>query len=360
MAIDYQAARTRLDDEFAEVEQAVLVGNPPNLQNRELVAHFDEVFGSRTQAYREVLLGCILAKIQDRTIDVHRPYVGHGEDAFNGRTLDERVINPFLHDRRIPSSRGPYLSTFRRSVAFESATREGLRDKTGFDALLAIVDHVNEANNPQLISLLRHSLARFIQLRDAAGIQVVRLQRISLEQYDRLIQGLLSTPSGGRFPVILIEAAMTAISERFSLGWSIEVQGINVADRPAGAGGDILVRAGGTLLLAAEITERAVGRDRVVATFQAKIAPQGIDDYLFFVRDPVGEEVMRQARQYFAQGHEVNFLEIRNWLRTILSTIGRAGRDAFNRIAVERIGAAEIPAALRVAWNEQINRITAA
>jgi hypothetical protein len=359
MPIDYEAAQQRLNDTFAAVEEAVLGGNPPGLDDAHLVAAFDRVFASRTQAYREVLLGCILAKLGDSDIDVHRPYMGHGEDAFNGRTLDERVVNPFLHIKRVPCSRGPYLSTFRRSVEFVPNAR-GLRDRAGYDALLQIVDDVNEADEERLQTLLRYLLLRFIRLRDAAGVQVVRLQSISLEQYDRLIIGLLDTRSGGRYPVILIEAALTAIRERFGLNWTIEVQGINVADRPAGAGGDIMVRSGNVLLLAAEVTERPVERDRVVATFQAKIGPQGIEDYLFFVKNPVDEDVMRQARQYFAQGHEINFLEMRNWLRTILSTIGRAGRDVFNRVIVEKLQADEIPAALKVAWNEQIARITAA
>jgi SacI restriction endonuclease len=360
MPIDLQTARTNLDNEFAVVEEAVLGNQLLGLDDAALIRRFDKIFESATQAYREVLLGCILAKLQDPAIDVRRPYIGHGENAFNGRTLDERVVNPFLHDKHIPSSRGPYLSTFRRSVRFKPASRNGLRDKTGFDSLLAVINHVNEANEQQLTSLLRFTLYRFVLLRDAADVKIVRLQRISLEQYDVLIEGLLNTPSGGRFPVILIESALTAIRDRFGLNWTIEAQGINVADRPAGAGGDIMVRSGDLLLLAAEVTERPVERDRVVATFQAKIAPQGIEDYLFFVKNTVDEQVMRQARQYFAQGHEVNFLEMRNWLKTILSTIGRAGRDVFNRVVAEKLQAADIPAALKVAWNEQIERITAA
>lgn len=241
-----------------------------------------------------------------------------------------------------------------------AATRRGLRDKEGYDALLHILRHTNEAGGAQVGALLRNVLTRFIELRDAADVGVVHLQRVSLEQYDRLIGGLLATPSGGRFPVILVEAALAAIRERFGLDWQIEVQGINAADRPAGVGGDIIVKSGGALLLAAEVTERPVERDRVVATFQAKIAQQGIEDYLFFVRNQVDEDVMRQARQYFAQGHEVNFLEIQNWLKTMLSTIGRAGRDVFNRVVTERLQVADVPTALKVAWNEQIARIVEA
>jgi hypothetical protein len=298
--------------------------------------------------------------LQDGGIDVRKPYMNLGEDAYNGRSLDESVVNPFLHEKRIPASRGPFLSAFRRSVPFLPATRAGLRDKEGFDALLTIIDYVNDAETDEDLSgVLRYALYKFLELRHAADVPLTKLQRISLEQYGELISGLLGTPSGGRFPVMLIDAAFNAIREAFGLPWTIEVQGINEADRAAGAGGDITIRSGNATLLAAEITERSVDRDRVVATFQTKIAPQGIDDYLFFVRDGVQAEVMRQARQYFAQGHEINFLDMHTWLVTILATIGRSGRAAFNRVLVEKLEAADIPAGLKVAWNEQMARITA-
>jgi len=361
MPVNYEAALDELQVQFRSVERAFLAGGvPPACDDEELLRCFDVVFQSRTQAYREVLVGCLLAKLQDASIDVHKPYVAQGQDAYNGRSLDERVVNPFLHEQRIPSSRGPFLSTFRRSVSFTAATREGLRDKEGFDALLSLVDFVNSASADDLLKALQYTLRRFIELREAAQVPLVRLQRISLEQYRRLIQGLLATASGGRFPVILVEAAFTGVRDAFGLPWSVEVQGINVADQAAGAGGDITIRHGDTTILAAEVTERRVERDRVVATFQTKIAPHQIEDYLFFVRDEVAEDVVRQARQYFAQGHEMNFLEIENWLVTVLATIGRHGRDAFNRVLLERLDSPEVPVSLRIAWNRHIASITEA
>lgn len=204
----------------------------------------------------------------------------------------------------------------------------------------------------------RYLLARFIRLRSVGDVPLSRLQRISLEQYGQLIEGLLSTPSGGRFPVMLVEATFTAIKRVYNLDWTIEVQGINVADRASGVSGDITVKQQDAILLAVEITERPVDKSRIISTFQTKIAPQGIEDYIFLVRGETSEEVMRQARQYFSQGHEVNFLEIENWILSILATIGKAGRTAFNEVLLEKLNSAEIPAALKVAWNKQVELIT--
>jgi hypothetical protein len=358
--VHYVTAQAQLAQQFGLVEGKVLARQPLTLLD-ELIQHFDTIFRSSTQGYREVFLGCILARLNNPSIDIHKPYVKHGVNAYNGRTLDERVVNPFLREKRIPCSRAPFLSTFRRGVQFVEATSIGTRDKVAFASFLALVDHVAAENdNEKLLNILRYVLYRFIQLREGSHIQLSRLQRISLEQFDGLIAGLLATPSGGRLPVMLVEAAFIAIKDTYGLDWTIEVQGINVADSVGGAGGDITIRKEDRIILTAEVTERPVNRSRVIATFQTKIATGGIVDYLFFLTDPVGDEALQQARQYFSQGHEINFVEIKNWIIAVLATLGTKGRDVFNRVLIERLDAADISPTLKVAWNEQIARLTGA
>lgn len=187
---------------------------------------------------------------------------------------------------------------------------------------------------------------------------LLRLQRISLEQCDALIMQLLATPSGGRFPVLLVEATFQAVKERFALDWTIETHGINVADRPSGSGGDITIKKGQDVLLVAEVTERPIDKGRVVATFQTKIGPHGIEDYLFFVTKKVETGAIKQARQYFSQGHEVNFLEIKDWILHVLATLGKKGREAFNRVLVEKFSDSDMPSTLKVAWNNCLEQLT--
>lgn len=359
-SLDYEKARTDLETEFGALERQALEGMSPAAEAA-TEPHLVRVFESKTKAYREVLLGCVLVRMQNLAIDIHKPYVSQGADAYNGRTLDERVVNPFLQEKRIPCSRGAFLSTFRRSVAFGPATRDGLRDKEGFDALLTLIDHVAGENDAdRLVQFLRYLLFRLLEVRAQSVIPLARLQHVSLEQYDQLLKGLLDTPSGGRFPVILVEVTFLTLKEHFRLDWEVESHGINVADRPVGAPADIVVRSQGSILLAAEVTERTVDKDRVVATFQTKIAPQGIEDYLFFTKTPgVQNGALEQTRQYFAQGHEVNFLEISDWMRMLLATMGKSGRAVFNRGLVRRLEAADIPPALKIAWNQQIAKLTA-
>src|SRR5487761_112634 len=358
MPINYESARELLDENLATVEAELAHGIAP-YPPQGTEAHFDQVFRSQTQAYREVLVGCALSRIQDRHINIRLPYVNQGKQAYNARTLDERVVNPFLQTHRIPCSRGPFLNVFRRSVRFDEATRSGLRDKEGYGALLVLITFLeNTAEDAELEGFLHYLLFRFALLREAASIPLSRLHRVSLDQYDSFISGLLDIPSGGRLPVAVVLVTFQAIKEFFGLDWNIECMGINVADAASETGGDITIRQGEETLLAAEVTERPVGRSRVTATFNTKIGPHGIEEYLFFVRPGSADaEARRQAAQYFAQGHEVNFVEIKIWILMSLATMGRRGRDIFNRRLLNLVEDPKMPSSVKVGWNQQIERL---
>lgn len=105
MALSYQTAEADLKRIFALAEIDVANGNMPAVSATAQEAA-REMFDSGTQSIREALLGCALARLQDQTIDITLPYINHGPTAFNGRTLDEQVVNPFLKAAKIPSSKG--------------------------------------------------------------------------------------------------------------------------------------------------------------------------------------------------------------------------------------------------------------
>jgi SacI restriction endonuclease len=356
--IDYDRARRVLDNHFIQVEKLHLLNKSP-VALPEIEAACIAVFNSNTQAYREVLLGCVVAKLTDPKINIRQPYVDQGEAAFSGRTLDEKVINPFLQAAQIPCSRGPYLAVFRRGVQFVLSTRGGLKDKSGYDALLQIFDYIEVQPEPSTVSgLLDYVLHKFIALREEADIQIARLPRISLGQYSALLAGLLGIPSGGRIPVILVVAMLKTIKAVFKLDWEIEYAGINVADAAAGASGDITVKNAGVIVMILEVTERPVEASRVRSTFRAKIATSGVVDYLFLVNlDRVSPEAVEEARKYFAQGYEVNFIDVTTWVLMCLATLGVAGRSEYNTSLTKLFGGPELPNAVKVGWNEEVLKL---
>ena len=355
--MDYARARNLLDENFPVAEEAFTNHLVPDLPE-EVRSYCNVLFSSETQAYREVLLGCVLARVIDKTVNVRQPYLKQGEQAFSGRSLDERVVNPFLQERRVPCSRGPYLSVFRRSVQFDANTREGLRDKTGYDALLHALEYIESlSEDADLLSFLRYLLYKCVELREGSNIALSRLQRISLPQYRTLIEGLLATASGGRFPVILVVAMFGTLKAVFDLGWEIESQGINVADAASNVSGDITISQDGKVILAVEVTERSVDRPRVIATFNNKIAPAALEDYLFLGSASILPDAEAQAHHYFAQGHEVNLVDVREWMFMCLATVGKSGRAIFNRTLMSLLDGQDVPQTMRVSWNARVSAL---
>ena len=321
-------------------------------------ASADAMFSSSTQSYRETILGCGLAHLTDSSIDITKPYVAQGENAFSGRTLDEKVVNPFLQRNLIPCSKGPYLATFRRNVAFIPETGLGLKDTTGYEAFLHYINFFQRADEQQAKFLLTYLLYRFLVLREQFNVPISRIARLSVEQLTSLITSFLAVPSGGLIPVLIVVATLETIKNGYGLPWDISRQGINESDAATGAGGDVTVRVEGEVLLAIEVTERPIGRERVIATFNTKIVPNGLKDYLFAYTDTApAEEAKSVARGYFAQGHEVNFLQIAEWVVNILISFGAQHRQRFIHVMADELSKRTVPVAVKLAWNNIITKI---
>ncbi|MGB3906243.1 MAG: restriction endonuclease, SacI family [Anaerolineae bacterium] len=358
MPIETEEIRTVLDESLTRAETAFLEDKTPRVPSV-FADSCDVVFGSKTQAYREVLVGCLLARIHDKATDIRLPYVKLGANAFSGRSLDERVVNPLLREKRVPSSKGPYLSVFRRSVKFDDSTGTGLKDKSGYGAFLALLSMIEEEEDDSgLLALLDYVMHRFVLLREEAKVDLIAFDRISLTQYKELIKGLLQMPSGGLFPVVLVLSMVETMNHVFSLSWEVEHQGINVADMAAGVPGDITITQNGSPLLSIEVTERPVNDSRVQGTFRDKISAMGVLDYGFLVHlETIGHEAREQAEKYFAQGYDVNFVDINEWLSNTLFTVGRKGRKFCQDRLIQHLGQDQVPRVLKVAWNEEMEKL---
>jgi hypothetical protein len=148
------------------------------------------------------------------------------------------------------------------------------------------------------------------------------------------------------------------VDQCYSLNWDVQYQGINVADQASGAGGDITVSSGGTTLLAIEVTERPIAKARVVSTFNTKIVRKGIADYLFlYSTEEPDDSAKAAAEKYFAQGHEINFLKIADWIFNNLGTMGSKCRGNFGVNILALLDSRDVPASVKVAWNDLVQEI---
>ena len=355
-AIDYDLAQTSLHERFEEAELLFLKGKTKDY-DLGVSSHVENMFSSTTQAYREVLLGCVLARMQDQNINIRLPYISLGENAFSGRSLDERVVNPLLQEKGVPSSRGPYLSVFRRSVRFEP--RPGLKDKVGYNSLLETLGHIESfEEKSEFEEFLLFLCYQFVVLRESASVRLSKIHRISVEQYETILDRLLKLPSGGLLPMLVVVAVLETIKSCYKLNWTIDSQGINVSDKASGTVGDITVSENGTTILAIEVTERPIDRPRIVATFKTKIAPSGTEEYLFFITSSSPtDEARATARQYFGQGHEISFVVTKIWAVNILATLGSNCRAIFTNELIRLLDRNEVSSAIKTAWNDLMHNL---
>jgi hypothetical protein len=201
-------------------------------------------------------------------------------------------------------------------------------------------------------------LMGFLRLREESTIAVSRIRKLSIQQHDKVLREFLAVQSGGLIPVLVVRALLETIKSCFGLDWRIESQGINVADAASGAGGDITVFRADRAIVALEVTERPIDRRRVESTFNSKISPNGLSDYLFVHGTNAPHTGAYDfANQLFGQGHDVNFVEIQPWVLQNLVTLGSECRSTFTDSLVSLLDSTNVPAKVKVAWNDVIRRL---
>ena len=354
MVIEYDDAKTLLNDAYDEAIREL----PPSVSKYLITnkMNLDTIFSSRTQSYREALLGCAVAKYQDLRCNVRHPYVKQGKDAFNGRSLDEKVINPFLVSKQIPCSKGPYLATFRRNVTFSVETRRGLRDKEGFDSFLSLLSTFENIDNKDEAKTVIIALLKcFIDLREQSLIRLIPIQRLRIDQYRLFLDKLQRQQSGGVIPMLLTDAIFSTINDQIEAGWTIKRQEINAADGATGAPGDITIYKDGQILKAIEVTERTIDRIRVDSTFSTKITLNNTVEYLFaYTHVRPNDDALERAKLYFAQGYNINFVSVTELTAHILLVSDDTFRKAYNEKMFKLFDSEDVHATIKIAWNDAL------
>jgi hypothetical protein len=297
-----------------------------------------------------------LAGSLDPLIDLTLPATEHGDDSFSGRTLADKTITPLMRAKGIPVSASPYLSALRGGAKFIKGGEPRIqRDKKGFEALVRAVAYLQGLDKESRQTFLKDLLHRFIILRESSDIALTRTAKPNLHQLETLIAGLIKIKSGGRFPAFLTTALFQMLNDCHDLGWTVEFQGINVADKFSGAVGDITISKDGTVLLGIEVTERAIDKGRVTLTFDQKVSPSALPDYLFVTTAKPDDDAMAAARSYTTVGHEMNFVSIGPWLVSNLSVVGPRCRAIFLEKMLALMSAPGVSVDLKKAWNDEMS-----
>jgi len=312
----------------------------------DIAAHIEDVSRNVVnRACTRVLLACSLAKIHNPSLDIRKPYTEIGTpDAYAGRTYDERYVEAFIIQHKLPCNHTTAWLTpaFRnRDIILVPNTNLVGRPPHIYKATLQLLTDVYEGRITAE-DLLAETLRRLIIIRDEQNVRlntwmttlkaVAGTIPLSSEDILTLIEQHLKSPNSSRLPVLVVAAAYDAakgfLSER-----ALPLEGHNAADKQTRSLGDIQI----TL----------VDDDNVVTVYEMKAkkvtqndidialrkVDHKIDNYIVITTEAIDEQVKTYAAGLYAKTGGIEF--------TVLDCIGfiRHFLHLFHRIRIKYLEA---------------------
>jgi hypothetical protein len=319
-------------------------------------AEFNKLFSSKTQSMKEALLGCALMHYTDQSVNIRQPYLKLGENAFSGRTLDQKVINPFLTKEDFSCTNGPYLAVFRRKINFTPELENIFKDKEAYKTMLGFISKLEQYKSKEEIeTFIIALLVEFIKARNESKIPVFKLRANSIDQFRTYLTNFLEIKSGGLIPVLITVAFFQTVNEVFTFNWEITWRGINVADKAKGDEGDITIKENNKTILAVEITERPIDANRIISTINTKVMKNELKTYLFiYTTKKPDEKAQKTANSYFSTGIEINFANIMDLIINFFIIFDNNVRKVFSEKLFLLIDSNDTPVNIKKAWNDNI------
>ncbi len=332
----------------AAYAHALKLGEQSFIEADDLRARIERIALDHTnRACARFLLACALAKVHRPQVDIRKPYTEIGtDDAFSGRTYDERFIGPLVLAEHLPCNATTAFLTpaFRnRNLVLTPDVNLVGRPPDLYRETLELLDAVHQGRI-EAYALLVELLRLLIRAREARKQRLesllasLRLSRdsalLSAEEIVSLIEKHVGLRHSSRLPVLIVAAAYQAAMQQ--LGEAPRpLQKHTAADRPSGTTGDV------------EIT--LVNEDRVITTYEMKDRrvtiedirqalekvvryPQPPDHYIFITTRPIAPEVQEFAFSLYRQvGVEFVVLDCIGFLRHFLHLFHRLRMDFLDR-----------------------------
>ena len=280
------------------------------------------------------ILACALAKWHNPQVDIRKPYTEIGdEDAFSGRTYDERYVTEFVAAHDLPCNATtafltPALRNRNRLLSPDSNLVG--RPAKVYEAMLLLLDDVY-AGRITAEQLLIETIRWLLLVRDEKQQRMATLlatlksshgeTTLAAEEIVKLIEQHLGLKGASRLPVLVVaaayQAAQTYWGERV-----LPLQGHLAADRQTGALGDleIVLADEAQIVTCYEMKMKLVTKDDIDLAV-TKIVHNGasVDNYIFISTERIEPQVQDYAgTMYGLMGVEVVILDCLSFLRHFL------------------------------------------
>jgi hypothetical protein len=279
------------------------------------------------------LLSGLIAKINDNTIDLHKPYVSMGTHSYPGRTLDEGIVQHIIHKYHLPcNSTTAFLTPAFRTVE-EPLTKEWFntcRPAEVYHKMMDVIEYVEsrpDQATPVLSEIIRILLLQQIE----NGNRLMQLQAVindgegdatlSCEEIVNILNLHLKCQRSSRLPVLMISAMYETLSEITNENHK-PLLSHNAADSQTGSLGDIEIIIGedDRVVTCYEVKKRAVTFDDVDVCLK-KLSEGGIkvDNYLIVTTEEIDKELEKYVLPIYREiGIEVAILDCIGFVRHLL------------------------------------------
>jgi hypothetical protein len=272
------------------------------------------------RACARFLLACTLAKSHRPAIDIRQPYTEIGSaNAYSGRTYDERYINPFVIEHKLPcNSTTAFLTpAFRnRNIVLTPDVNLVGRPPKLYQTALQLLTDIHEGK-VTAEDMLTEMTRQLLVIRDENLLQLETmlsnlrssegLVPLSSEAIVTLIEQHLKCKNMSRLPVLVVAAAYQTASTH--LGERVlQLEAHNAADEQTGSSGDVQIALtdDNEVITVYEMKARRVIPDDIDRALQK--LRRRIDNYIFITTEEISDQVKDYAASIYEKTGGIEFV----------------------------------------------------
>lgn len=260
------------------------------------------------------LMSCLLAKIDNPTIDIRKPYTEiEGGDTYSGRFYDERYVELLVHKYKLPcNSTTAYLTPAFRNLDRILTTDLVLvgRPRDVYVNALQILDIVySKREKPEKVLQEIIRILLIIKAEDELRMNqlIADLKQsedvlpLASEEIVILLIQHLNCKGASRLPVLIVASAYQTVKEQIG-----EVNKVllshNAADKQTGSIGDVEITLinDNQIVTCYEMKDKRVTRTDIdIALLKLSKTNSKIDNYIFITTDIIETEVTEYAKSLY-------------------------------------------------------------
>ena len=342
----HQAAKQMLDDIWAEIMAIPYISQSRDAQWGPV---FEELVTKGGSTYPYVLLGQVLAKASDETLNaLALQDSSELSGARDVRMMVKNVVVPWNKSVGKPypgANDDPYVNNPARYKNFGDEMAKKAGNRKAYDNLFTVMLHVQSKGQMEAARLLRLILVETRYSLEENKREYVGPSRASLEDVRTVLEDFLKERSNGVRLQVVCYAVLKAFATAFPSFGEVRSYSTNSSDASGERAGDVERLTNGAVDFAVEVKDRTLTFEDVEASIlKARIA--NVKNLLFLVQaSPIlddSETILDRAEHEFARGIDVNISEAMTFLLSVLTLLSPEQRAGLLRVvhdALHELGA---------------------